>query len=73
MTSFEVERLRIEREQADHPFGDTLFVDGCARCGEEWWACICDPSRPRRTPPEAELELAREERLSRQERLRGAA
>ncbi|MFZ5891283.1 MAG: hypothetical protein ACOY0T_09555 [Myxococcota bacterium] len=73
MNSFEAERVRIAREHADHPFADTTFVDGCPRCAEEWWSCFCNPSRPFRQPTQAELELAREERLSRHERMRGAA
>jgi hypothetical protein len=75
------ERVRIELDRAgtpddalarklagiDHPFGDTIDVDGCQRCGEPWWGCICDPSRPFRQPTEAEIQRARAER----DRMRG--
>lgn len=57
-------------EDLDSP----LRVDDCERCGAiHWRDCVCTPARTRPAPSAAELELAREERLSRHERLRGAA
>lgn len=44
-----------------------LPADGCARCSEPWVTCLCDPARPFRQPTEAELEAARDERLTRHE------
>ena len=41
--------------------------DLCLLCGLEAWGCICDPARPHRTPTTAELERAREARLTRAE------
>jgi hypothetical protein len=50
-----------------------LRVDNCEQCGAiHWRDCVCDPTRPLRQPTEAELEVGREERLSRLERAQGA-
>ena len=72
MTPAVREIVRIEHEHAP-PCEDRIDLDGCVRCAEPWWSCLCDASRPYRQPSAAELELARVERLSRHERLRGAA
>lgn len=49
----------------DHP----LHVDGCDRCAAPHWSqCICDPGRPNRQPTAAEIEAARQRRLTRAER-----
>jgi formylglycine-generating enzyme required for sulfatase activity len=45
-----------------------LRVDCCDVCDAvNWRECICDPTRPRRKPTEAELERARRARLTRSE------
>jgi hypothetical protein len=50
-----------------------LRVDDCVRCGAiDWRDCSCDPSRPNRQPTPAELEAARQARLTRTEREKGA-
>jgi hypothetical protein len=50
-----------------------LRVDDCEACGAiSWRDCTCVPGA-RRAPTEAEIEAAREERLSRLERSRGSA
>lgn len=50
-----------------------LRVDHCEVCGAVHWRdCVCVPGA-RREPTAEELEAAREERLSRLERSRGAA
>ena len=43
-------------------------VDVCLLCGLEGWSCICDPARPQHKATDAELERAREARLTRAER-----
>ena len=46
-----------------------LRVDDCPRClAVHWRDCICDPDNPRRVPTDAEVEAAREQRLTRAER-----
>lgn len=48
----------------DHP----LRVDCCDVCGAaDWRSCVCLASLPRRQPTPAELERAREARLTRAE------
>jgi hypothetical protein len=42
-------------------------ADECAACGLEVWGCVCRPDRPFRKPAEAELDRARQERLTRAE------
>ena len=52
-------------EDLDHP----LPLDGCERCGAiDWVDCICSAARPFRQPTSAEIEAAREARLTRAER-----
>lgn len=46
----------------DHP----LPLAECDLCGLSW-PCLCDPSRPNRRPTEAELDRARQTRLTRSE------
>lgn len=46
-------------------------IDACVFCGLEGWACICNPLKPRLAVDAAELERARDERLTRAERLSG--
>lgn len=52
-------------------FGPVAGANDCDRCGLEIWGCVCDPARPYRQPTPEEIELAREERLSRLERTNG--
>lgn len=78
-------RLQLELDQARTPadaparklvalacgFESPLRTDDCERCGAiDWRDCVCDPARPYRTPTPAEIERAREARLTRAERQR---
>lgn len=69
MNSFEAERVRIAREHAP-PCEVHIDLDGCVRCAEPWWSCMCDPTRRRHARSSLQLERARDERLTKAERAR---
>ena len=82
MTPSARELVRIELDRAgtpddaparrlagvDVPHADTADVDGCVRCAQPWWSCLCDPSRASASATPDAIESARHERLTRAER-----
>jgi hypothetical protein len=61
--------LLMDAFDLDNP----LRVDDCQRCGATHWRdCICDSRYPNRQPTAAEIETARQARLTRAERATGA-
>jgi len=39
-------------------------IDVCLLCGFEGWACICNPLKPHQRATQADIERARESRLT---------
>lgn len=72
---------RVSVPGSGHAFATTMLsydldnplaLDFCDLCGLSW-PCLCDASRPNRRPTVAELERARQARLTRAELENGAA
>ncbi len=52
----------------EYDLENPLRVDCCDVCDAvNWRECVCDPSRPRHKPTDAELERSRRARLTRAE------